>query len=519
METPSRFQPQERTLLRSLLHSGLPFYLWVAGLGGLFLWGIRAYTVQLQEGLAATGMRDYVSWGLYITNFVFFIGISHVGALMSAILRISGAAWRRPVTRMAEAITFSSLFFGALMPIVDLGRPDRILHLLFFPRIQSPIVWDFVCIFTYLIGSTIFLYLPMIPDLALLRDERSQVRGWRHKLYSILALGWRGTPDQRGSLERAMSLMAVLIIPIAVSVHTVVSWIFGMTLRPGWNSTIFGPYFVMGALVSGAASVVVAMAAFRRFYHLEEYITLKHFRNMALLVLALDLIYIYFNIAEYLTVGYKMEEAERGLLYTLVGGEYALAFWLVQIGGLLLPALLFILPEVGAVERIRRVPLLRPRPLAAAASISLAAMVLLVTQGPTQTGVDFGSLGSSVSWAVALLLALLVISTLPALRAHRILAYVLGAGLIVIQAWLKRYLIIVPTLLNPYLPIQDPRIEWTTYIPTWVEWSITLGAMAGFALLYTLFSKLFPIVSIWETREEEPVPAIAHQARQREVEA
>ena len=171
MEARSLLLPQERPILRSLLHSGLRFYLFVAGLGALFLLGVYAYTVQLRQGLAATAMRDYVSWGLYITNFVFFIGISHVGALMSAILRISGAGWRRPVTRMAEAITFSSLFFGALMPIIDLGRPDRMLNLLFYPRIQSPIVWDFVSIFTYLMGSTIFLYLPLIPDLGLLRDE------------------------------------------------------------------------------------------------------------------------------------------------------------------------------------------------------------------------------------------------------------------------------------------------------------------------------------------------------------
>lgn len=498
------FLPQETSLIHSMTKSRWPFYLWVTILGMIVLWGIYAYTVQIQEGLAATAMRDYASWGLYITNFVFFIGISHVGALMSAILRITHAGWRKPITRMAEAITFSSLFFGALMPIIDLGRPDRLLNILFYPRIQSPIVWDFVCIFTYLTGSTIFLYLPMIPDMALLRDGLTGASWWRRILYRVLSLGWRGSPEQHGRLEKAMAVMAVLIIPVAVSVHTVVSWIFGMTLRPGWNSTIFGPYFVMGALVSGAASVIIAMAAFRRFYHLEEYITVKHFRNMALLTLALALIYIYFNIAEYLTLGYKMEEAERGLLYSLLGGEYAIGFWFVQLAGLFLPVLLFILPELRGVDIIRRVPLLRPAPLTAAATLYLGAMFVLRSPMTSWTGVDFGNLASLFSWMALVILALLLVSLLPVLRAHRIAAYVLGAGLIVIQAWFKRYLIIIPTLLQPYLPIQDLRVEWTTYTPSWVEWSITLGAMAGFVLLYTVFSKLFPIVSIWETREETP---------------
>lgn len=502
------FDRREQTLLTTLLKSGLSFYAWVGLLGALFLTGVYAYIQQLREGLGVTAMRDYVSWGLYITNFVFFIGISHVGALMSAILRITGAGWRKPITRMAEAITFSSLFFGALMPIIDLGRPDRILNMFLYPRIQSPIIWDFVCIFTYLTGSTIFLFLPMIPDIAILRDLAS-IKGLRHRLYSLLSLGWRGTPDQHHRLEKAMAVMAILIIPIAVSVHTVVSWIFGMTLRPGWNSTIFGPYFVMGALVSGAASVVIAMAAFRKFYHLEEYITVKHFRNMALLTTVLALIYIYFNIAEYLTLGYKMEGAEAGLLYSLLGGEYALAFWLVQIGGLFLPVLLFLLPEIKVVGVIRRIPMVRPLPLAVATLASFG-VVMLSGRGPTL--LSLGDFGDPLSWVLLGIAGLFLFSLLPLLQEHRIAAYFLGAGLIVTQAWFKRYLVVVPTLLNPYLPIQDARVEWTTYIPTGVEWAITIGAIAGFVLLYTLFSKVFPIVSIWETREEKPVPPVGQSA-------
>jgi molybdopterin-containing oxidoreductase family membrane subunit len=477
----------------------------VAVLIAIFGWGVVAYVYQLQNGLGVTAMREYVSWGVYITDFVFFIGISHVGALMSAILRITHAEWRKPITRMAEAITFSSLFFGALMPLVDLGRPDRIINLLFYGRIQSPVLWDLLCITTYLVGSTTFLYLPMIPDLGLLRDRFTS--GPRHWLYRVLALNWKDKAEQHARLERAMGIMAVIIIPIAVSVHTVVSWIFSMTLRPGWNSTIFGPYFVAGALASGAASVVVAMAAFRHFYRLEDYITFKHFRNMALLVLTLDLIYIYFNIAEYLTLGYKMETAENALLAELFGGQYALAFWLTQVGGLFLPALLLVLPQVGAVDRIRQIRVFRPMPLAASAGAAGILVVLTMTSNaPTAALADERVLSvfPSLLAAAAVTLAIaFVVSLLPFMRRHAIATFVLACAIIVVQAWIKRYLIVVPTLLHPYLPIQNVAPEAATYFPSWVEISISAGAIAGFVLLYTMFSKVFPIVSIWETRADK----------------
>src|SRR5574341_1248717 len=437
---------REETLLQSLTQSGWGARLFIGALGAIFGWGVVAYIYQLQNGLAATGMREYVSWGLYITDFVFFIGISHVGALMSAILRITHAEWRKSITRMAEAITFSSLFFGALMPIVDLGRPDRILNLFLYPRFQSPILWDLMCIFTYLIGSTLFLYLPMIPDIAYLRD-RIRFSWPRQLLYRVLGMNWQGTPRDWQRLERSMGVMAVLIIPIAVSVHTVVSWIFGMTLRPGWNSTIFGPYFVAGALLSGAASVVVAMAAFRQAYHLEEYITFKHFRNMALLVLVLDMIYIYFNVSEYLTLGYKMETAERSLLTALFGGEYAPAFWLVQIGGLLLPLLLLILPHAHVVENIRRVPVLRPLPLAGSSAIASVLVVFIsANSSPAEMSVDPRLLSIVrpilLAFTCTLLIAL-VVSLLPTLHKHAIATFVFACALIVVEAWVKRFLIVV----------------------------------------------------------------------------
>jgi molybdopterin-containing oxidoreductase family membrane subunit len=421
----------EAELMATLRPLGPGGKLWIAVLLSLSLWGIIGYVLQCTYGLGVTAMRNYVSWGLYIATFVFYIGISHVGALMSAILRLTKAEWRRPITRMAEAITFASLFFGGLMPMIDMGRPDRLHYLFLHGRLQSPILWDILCIATYFAGSTIFLFVPMIPDIAMLRDRLPNQRPWRRRLYSALSLGWQGTDKQRHRLERCMRVMTAVILPVAISVHTVVSWIFVMTLRPGWSSTIFGPYFVSGALMSGCAAVIVAMAAFRRAYHLERYITPVHFGKLALLLFVLTMIYLYFNVNEYWTAAYKMESAEGHLLRDLFFGHYAALYWVTQIGGILLPLLMLAIPRIRS-------------------SIPLVITACLM---------------------------------------------------IVVFAWVKRYIIVVPTMMHPYLPLQDVPAAWSNYFPSLVEWSITLGSFAGFLLLYTVFSRLFPIISVWETME------------------
>ncbi|MHA1984015.1 MAG: NrfD/PsrC family molybdoenzyme membrane anchor subunit [Candidatus Hodarchaeales archaeon] len=207
----------------------------------IFFVGVYFYIEQLEKGLVVTGLGNRNFWGLYITNFVFFIGISHAGTLISAILRVTGAGWRTPITRMAEAITVFALIIGAAMVLIDLGRIDRILNVIIFMNINSPILWDFLAIATYLTGSILFLYLPLIPDMALLRDKLDDKRGLRYYFYRTFSLGWRGSESQHRRLERGISIMAILIIPIAISVHTVVSFIFSMTWRPGWHSSIFGP--------------------------------------------------------------------------------------------------------------------------------------------------------------------------------------------------------------------------------------------------------------------------------------
>jgi molybdopterin-containing oxidoreductase family membrane subunit len=498
--------PQERLLLAPVVKWGRGTYLTIGALGAIVLVGIYAYIVQLQTGLSVTGMRDTVSWGLYITNFVFFIGISHVGALLSSILRLTGAQWRHPITRMAEAITFAALLMGALMPIIDLGRPERVLNLLLHGRLQSPILWDILSITTYLTGSTIFLLLPLIPDMALLRDKFTNAPFWRRWIYRLLSFGWRGTPEQHARLERSMNAMAVLILPVAIMVHTVVSWIFAMTLRPGWNSTIFGPYFVAGALASGAASVVLAMVVFRKMYHLEEFITLRHFRNMATLVLTLDLTYLYFNISEYVTLAYKMESSEKALLTDLFSGSFAGLFWLTQILGLLIPAFLLAFAMMKPIDWLKRIRLLRPIPLAAA-TIGFLAVSFIPAFFQSMVGLDLAPLALVLRIGGLILAGLFAVSLVPVLQSRPIAVFVIASILIVIQAWVKRFIIVVPVLEHPFLP--NSTLSEVLYRPTWIEWAITAGSMAGFLLIYFFISRMVPIVSVWETlharKAEEPV--------------
>jgi len=412
-------------------------------LGLVALWGLFAWSVQLRRGLIVTGMRDVVIWGLYITNFVFFIGISHAGTLISAILRVTQAGWRTSVTRMAEIITAVALMVGAIQIVFDLGRPDRLLNVFIYGRFQSPLIWDVFAVTTYLTGSMIYLYLPLIPDLALMRDRLAGIAPrWQQAMYRILAAGWTGTESQQRFLHRAINIMMIVIIPIAVSVHTVVSWVFAMTLRPGWNSTAFGPYFVVGAIFSGTAAIITAMVIFRRLFHLEEWITVKQFRYLGYLMLGLTLIYAYFTLGEYLTVWYKLPGEEKHLLELLFIGDRAPLFWFFVLGGLVAPALLVALPWTRTISGI------------VAASI-----------------------------------------------------------LVNIAMWLKRFIIVVPTLQVPLMPFDFGR-----YSPTWVEWSVTVGSFGWFLFLYALFARFFPLISIWEVVEEAEkrapvlVPALASRS-------
>ncbi len=316
----------------------------ISGLLVLVLFGSWGY--QVKEGIGVAGINRPVFWGFYIINFVFWIGISHAGTLISAILRVTGAEWRRPVTRCAEAITVFALAIGGLFPLIHLGRVGLFYYMLpypnarhLWPNFRSPLMWDLVAITTYLTGSVLYLLLPLLPDMAILRDREG---GRFRRFYALVSLGWEGTQRQWRALEAGIKVLAIVIIPVAVSVHTIVSWDFAMTRVPGWKSTIFGPYFVVGAIYSGLAVLLLAMALLRRGLGLREWLTDRVFSNLALLFVAMTLLWGYFTFAEHLTTWYAGDTAEIAVHHSLIDGPFGRWFWLMVFCNMIVP--LAILP-------------------------------------------------------------------------------------------------------------------------------------------------------------------------------
>jgi Ni/Fe-hydrogenase subunit HybB-like protein len=343
-------------LLRPLDGFGYRWRLAAGLFGALVVWAAFAWTWQLVHGIGVAGIRRPVFWGFYIVNFVFWIGISHAGTLISAILRLTGAAWRKPVTRAAEAITVFALMIGGMFPIIHLGQAWKFYWLipypnerLIWPNFRSPLLWDLTAIFTYITGSILYLYLPLIPDLALLG---ARTRGFRGRIYRLLALGWQGSSREWHALESVMKLMAAVILAVAVSVHTVVSWDFAMAITPTWHSTIFGPYFVAGAIFSGIAALVIVMAALRRYLHLERYLRPVHFDNLGKLLLLMSLVWAYFTVAEHLTLWYGKQPSEYAILHERVYGGYAPYFWAMVTLNFFVP---FILLGVKRLRSIRSI--------------------------------------------------------------------------------------------------------------------------------------------------------------------
>jgi molybdopterin-containing oxidoreductase family membrane subunit len=333
-------------LIEPIENTGKAFYRTVVVLVAVIVFALFMYVRQLRIGLGVTGLNEPVAWGFYIVNFVFFIGISHAGTLISAILRLSKAEWRRPITRMAEVITAIVLAIGGLHPILDLGRPDRMMNIFQSGRLQSPLLWDVTSITAYFTASTVYLYLPLIPDIAILRDRGTKPK-W---LYEFLSWNWKGTEYQKKVLERAISILMVMVIPIAISVHTVISYIFSMTLQPGWHSTIFGPYFVVGAIFSGIAALLIVMIAFRKVFHLEGYLKEIHFSYLSILLLIMSLLWFYFTFSEYLTGYFGHEPYEMKVFWYKFAGEYAPYFWTMIFCNFLFP--LIILSN----KRTRKIP-------------------------------------------------------------------------------------------------------------------------------------------------------------------
>jgi molybdopterin-containing oxidoreductase family membrane subunit len=304
--------------------------------------GIYAYYRQVRYGLIVTSMRDYTSWGIYISNFVFLVAVSLVGSLFSSMLRLSKAHWSTPLTRISEIIAIAAIICASVIIIVDMGRPDRFINVLIYGRIQSPIIWDVIIISTYLVISALLLYISLIPDLAICRDKLTDVAPWKKWFYKVFAINWKGTNEQWKILHRISFTLSVLVIPVAFAIHTVTSWLFSTTWRPGWDSTNLGPYFVSGALMTGAAVIIVAMYFIRIGLDLKDYLNDKIFDHMGKLLVLLSLIYLYFNINEYLGPAFKMVGVEGEHILELFFGKYAGMYWLVQIFGLILPIVILI---------------------------------------------------------------------------------------------------------------------------------------------------------------------------------
>lgn len=421
----SEFAPQiEKT--------GIIGWLWMAILAALVLLGIYALVQQIMYGHHITGMRDNVVWGVYIVNFIFFMGVSYAGALISGTLHLFNTSWRGPVLRIAELITIIALIIGPLYILLCIGRLDRLLYLFMYPRIQSPITWDVIAISTDLVGCFIYLYLTFIKDIALLRDKADlKVPKWKKQLYKILALGYQDTPSQRKRVKRTITIMSAMIIAIAIIVYSVLAWIFSVTLQPGWHSTIFGPYFVIAAVFSGAGVMILAMNIFRRVYHLEKYITKKHFVGIGIIMMVLAMFFAYFTFSEYLTKWYGSKKLDSQLIDTLFD-RYFWAFIFSNYIGTLIPIIVLGIPRFRSIRTIT-----------------------------------------------------------------------ISAVIAVIALWVNRYLIVVPTLENPYMPIQDSRMNYLFYNATWIEYVLTIGGIAAFLLFFTIASKMVPIIPVSEVIEIE----------------
>lgn len=398
----------------------------------IFCIGIYALIQQIDKGHVVTGMRDNVVWGLYIVNFIFFMGLSYAGALISGVLHLFHTGWRKPVVRLAELITVISLVIGPFFIFFCIGRLDRLPFLIMHPRIQSPITWDVIAISTDLIGCFMYLYLSFIEDFAILRDyEELKVPEWKRKVYRVLSLGFTGTEKQRKILKNARNVMASMIIAIAIIVYSVLAWIFGVTLQPGWHSTIFGPYFVIAAVFSGTGLLIILMFIFRKVYHLEEYITKRHFVNVGVLLTIIAAFYGYFTFSDYLTKWYGSIKMDSLLIDKLFTDYYSLFIFANYIG-ILVPCIIIAFPK------FRTIP-----------NITVAALIAVTA------------------------------------------------------LWVNRYIIVIPTLETPFLPIQDVRPDWVRYTPTWVEWALTFAGISVYGMLFMLVSKIAPIISISEMQEKD----------------
>ena len=406
--------------IRPMARPGKWFVLIAAILGLFVIAGIAGYFI------GEDNMNNDVFWGMGIATFVTLVGVSCGGAIVTAFLRVTNAKWGAPISRIAEALAVVALVMGILVLITDLGHPEQLWRILVTPNVLSPILWDTIVISLYLIATLILFYLPLIPDQGLLLNGSSlPTPTWRTKIYSIFSLGWRGLPRQQKPLSMAMKIMPILTIPMVVFVHSVLGWAFAVNIREGWNSTIFGPYFVIAALLSGVAADILIIVIFRKAYRLEKFIGTKPIRYLGYAMMALGMTYLYFTFAELLTAGYAQTHESTPLIVSLLAGTYAPFFWLFVVGAGLIPVLLVAIPKTRNVRGIT-----------------------------------------------------------------------IAAALVVAGMLLKRFLIVVAPLRTDFF-----LTPASSYIPSWSEIAITVGAFAAIPLAMMFIFRIFPILSIHEMNE------------------
>ena len=322
------------------------FILWMGFLFIALAACLFAYYIQLRDGLVVTGLRDITSWGMYISNFVFFVATSLVGMLISSVLGLAGVKWIKPIGRIAEIIAVAFAAVAGLVIISDMGRPDRLPNVFLFGRVQSPILWDVTVVTTYFFVSLLLWYIPLIPDLAISKSRINDRPKFLIMAYGILSLKWVNHPVQIKILKQSVRILLILIVPLAFAIHTVTSWLFAVTPRAGWDSSIFGPYFISGAFVSGTAAVIIAMYFFRENYKLQKYLTDDHFEKISRVLVLVSIVYIYFNLNEFMVPGYKLKSLDAIHLRELFSGEHAVLFWSVQLLGLIIPVILLLFKQI-----------------------------------------------------------------------------------------------------------------------------------------------------------------------------
>jgi Ni/Fe-hydrogenase subunit HybB-like protein len=324
-----------RMVLDAMQRTGKIYWIVVGILAAFSLGGfLGGWLYQIWFGMGVTGLNRPNYWGIYLASFIFWIGISHAGTFISAVLRVFGAEFRRPITRAAEMMTTTSILVAAAFLGIHVGRTWVSYWILpypnqrgLWPNYHSPFLWDEMAIASYLVGSTIYLYLPLIPDLAMARDH---LTGWRQKLYRAMALGWRGTESQWYNLNRAIKVFAIVIIPVMFSVHTIVAWDLAMTKALGWRSSIFAPYFIAGAVFSGLSAAINVLIISRSSMKLKYFIRSEHLDALAKLVLVFSFVWAYFFFADFLTEWYGGDAAAHQIIALQTSGPMA-PFWYVML--------------------------------------------------------------------------------------------------------------------------------------------------------------------------------------------